>query len=90
VAIEERLADRDHPAAMVQQRPGRGQQAAAQLAPDREAHVVAEDRRGGRQRDHDLDLQPPTAGDDARGDQRRLARDRDPIVSMAISAKTMG
>ena len=77
VAVEERLADRDHAAAVMQERAGRGQRAAAQLAADREADVVAQDRRRGRDGDDGLDRQVPAAGDDAGGDQRGLARDRD-------------
>ena len=77
VAVEERLADRDDAAAVVQERPRGGQQPAAELAADREADVVAQDRRHGGDGDDRLDRQVPAAREDRGGDQRGLARHRD-------------
>ena len=78
MAVEERLADRDaRGGGGAGTGPGAVSAPAAELAPDGEADVVAEDRRRGRDGDDGLDRQVPAARDDAGGDQRGLARHRD-------------
>jgi hypothetical protein len=51
---------------------------AAAAADQPEAEVVADDRRRGRNGDDDRDRVVPLRREDAKGDQRRLSRNRDP------------
>ena len=63
------------------------EQPAAALATDQVADVVADDRGRGGDRDHELDLQLPLAGEHAAGDQRGLARDRQRRSDSAITSR---
>ena len=76
VAFEERLADEQDLAPLGLKAPRAFQQPAPAPAADLIAQVVADDRPQGGDRDHDLDLQPPAAGEHSGGDQRGLAGDR--------------
>jgi len=78
VGLEERLADSQHLLALTGERAGALQQPAPAPAADLIADVVADDRRGGGDRDHERDLQLALAGEHGGGDQRGLARDRKP------------
>jgi len=78
VALEERLADLDHAAAVALERPGDEQELAPVAPPEREPDVVADDRRDGRDDDHEADLQMAARGEDAGREERGLAGDRDP------------
>ena len=76
VAGEERIADREHPLALVVETSRPLEQRPAAAAPDHEADVVADDRAGRGDDDHRDDRQLVLAGGEAGEDHRRLTRQR--------------
>jgi hypothetical protein len=77
VALEEGLADLDDAPPVALERPRREEEPPAHPPPDREADVVADDRGRRGDGDHELDLQLVARGEDAGGEDRRLAGHRD-------------
>ena len=74
----------------MQERPGRGEQPAPELAPDREADVVAQDRRRGGDRDDGLDASCPRLATMPAVISAVSPGTGMPIVSIAMSRKTIG
>ncbi len=70
--------DAQHLLALALEGAGPLEQPAPALAPDHVADVVADDRGGGGERDHELDLELALAGEHGGGDQRGLAGDGQP------------
>ena len=66
----------EHLQALALEAAGPFEQPAPALAADQVADVVADDRGGGGERDHELDLELAAGGEHGGGDQRGLARDR--------------
>src|SRR3954447_25960821 len=67
----------DPPTPLARPAPRAREQPPSHPAPDEEADVVADDRRGRRYRDDDLDAEGAARGEDARGEQRGLAGEGD-------------
>ena len=70
------------------ERPGAEEQPPPAVAADREADVVADDRRGGRDRDQRHDDSCPSCASSAAAISAVSPGTGMPIVSTAISAKT--